>query len=87
VDALQADATIKMGLRFRRKDSQILRFYEERVRNGDYPGDVTTFEQAALAAETGEPLVVHCVEELEVFLMAEGYAALGCRPSVEELNS
>lgn len=77
----------KLGLRFARSQRHILRRLADRVRNGEFPGDIDTFEQAAMAAELGEPLVVICNNRDEVEAMAALYARLGVKqPGIEELN-
>ena len=80
--------TVLVGLRFRRQDADALRLIAHRVRTADLHGlDVTTFEQAALAAEIGEPLQVVCTDATEAVVMAELFARLGVeRPTVEALR-
>lgn len=78
---------IRVGLRFDRRDAPALRVLAQRVRNGDIQGDVATFEAAADAADTGEPLIVVCEQPAEALVMAELYVRLGLtRPAVEELT-
>jgi hypothetical protein len=79
---------VRLGLRFERKDAQLLRFLADRVRNGELGTDanVNTFEQAALAAETGELLEVYCDDPVEVVQMAALYTRLGtAQPVIEDL--
>lgn len=79
--------TYKIGLRFRRSAARTLRHYAHRVELGEIPGDKATFEQAALAAEKGEPLVVVCTDPAEAQVMAQLYATLGiARPTIEALS-
>lgn len=78
---------LRIGLRFRRGDARVLDAWAERVRSGEFPGNVSTFEQAAKAASTGEPLVVICDDAKEVQQMAALYASCGIRrPAVEALS-
>lgn len=78
---------IALGLRFDRSESRKLRVLAARVRNGELPGAVNTFEQAATAAESGEPLVVWCAEPVEAVQMAVGYIVHGIkRPTIEDLS-
>jgi hypothetical protein len=77
----------RVGLRFRKGDARLLQALAERVRQGEIPGAVSTFEQAELAARTGEPLIVICEDPVEAHQMAALYARLGMkRPAVEELS-
>lgn len=79
--------TIKVGLRFRRSAARTLRNYEARVRNGELVGDVATYEQAALATEKGEPLIVVCTDVAEAHKMAALYAMHGiAMPTVEPVR-
>jgi hypothetical protein len=80
-------ATHRLGLRFQRTDLQLLRFLAERVRGGELGGQAAnTFEQAARAAETGEPLEVFCDDPAEVAEMAALYVLHGVsQPVIEEL--
>lgn len=79
---------IRIGLRFRPRDALLLHQLAERVRHGELgPQHVATFENAADAARTGEPLIVLCEHAEEAHLMADGYARLGvARPAIEELT-
>ncbi len=81
--------TYAVGLRFRRRDADALRDIAQRIRSADLQGlDVSTFEQAALAADLGEPLQVICSHPDEAIAMAELYSRLGVeRPSVEALRT
>lgn len=77
---------INFGLRFKRTDELLLNRLAERVRTGDLLGDVDTFEQAALAAQVGEPLQVRCTPT-EIVLIAAGYVVHGLdQPAIEELT-
>lgn len=79
---------MRAGLRFHQRDAAALRDLANRVRTREIPGDVTTFEQAELAARTGEPLEVHCTGIEELRLVALGYANCGVTPSaIETLTS
>lgn len=79
--------TIRVGLRFRRRDARRLHALAARVRNGEIVGDVATFHSAAVSAESGEPLIVYCDHPAEAHVMADLYVRLGVtRPAVEELT-
>jgi hypothetical protein len=75
------------GLRFKASEAAKLRVLVDRVKAVDLRADASTFEQAALAAETGEPLVVHFTDPNEVLFMVAGYVRNGiAQPDIEELN-
>lgn len=75
------------GLRFEASEAPKLRVLADRVKATDLRADVSTFEQAALAAENGEPLVVHFTDSKEVLFMVAGYVRNGiAQPTIEELN-
>jgi hypothetical protein len=45
------------------------------------------FEQAARAAESGEPLILYCEDPVEAVQMAAAYITYGItRPVIEQLN-
>lgn len=77
----------RIGLRFERRDAALLRSLADRVRGGELGNEaVNVFHQAAVAAETGEPLEVICENPTEAVLMADGYVIYGVtRPAIEEL--
>lgn len=78
-----------LGLRFHRADGPLLRDYADRVRRGEFGvnASANTFTQAAIAAETGEPLEVHCSDPMEVVQIAAMYVLHGCRqPVIDELS-
>jgi hypothetical protein len=78
---------VTIGLRFAGRDAPLLEALAAQVRRGEILGDVATYEQAALAARTGEPLVVHCTEPQEAYVMAAMYARIGVtHPAVEALG-
>jgi hypothetical protein len=80
---------IRVGLRFDRRDAWLLHSLADRVRAGDLGRQAaTTFEYAAQAAETGEPLIVLCEHSAEeAVLMAAGYTQFGVtHPAIEELT-
>lgn len=79
---------IRIGLRFARKDAPLLRTLAERVRAMELgQRDAATFQLAADAAVTGEPLIVHCNDKSEALAMADGYAIYGVtRPKLDELT-
>lgn len=78
----------KLGLRFERRDTKLLRFLAERVRAGELGEQAANvFEQAARAAESGEPLEVFYADPIEVVQMAALYTVYGVtRPVIEELS-
>lgn len=83
-------ASIRIGLRFDRSQAAPLRAIAARVRASEFAGqlDVSTFDGAADAAETGEPLIVVCDNVTEALLLADGYVAWGIRrPAVEALSN
>lgn len=83
-----APDTTTIGLRFDRSEAPKLRALADRVKADDLTSDVAAFEQAALAAESGEPLRVVCQNLEEVYRMVAGYILQGIkRPAIEELNS
>lgn len=77
-----------IGLRFAKSDAKLLRGLEAQVRNGELGGQTANiFHQAALAAETGEPLELHCVDPIEAVQMAAVYMQLGVSaPAIEDLQ-
>jgi len=78
-----------LGMRFKRTDAAKLRFLASRVQAGDLGKHTSAnvFTQAAMAAETGEPLEVHCDDPMEVVQMAALYTRLGIsQPVIEELS-
>jgi hypothetical protein len=75
------------GLRFNTSEAPKLQALADRVKAADLRADASTFEQAAFAAETGEPLVVHFTDPNEVLFMIAGYVRHGIvQPAIEELN-
>jgi hypothetical protein len=78
------------GLRFERRDVRLLRSLADAVRKGERGlGEqaANVFEQAALAAESGEPLELHCTDPMEAVEMAVAYVRYGVtRPVIEELS-
>jgi hypothetical protein len=80
---------IKLGLRFDRRDAPRLREWARRVRNGELGPheNVGTYQLAAEAAETGEPLLIEAQEPMEVVQLAAAYTLMGFRqPVIEELS-
>jgi hypothetical protein len=77
-----------LGLRFTKRDGPLLRSLAESVRNGELGSQaVAVFENAASAAENGEPLIVHHDDPSEVAEMAAAYAKHGVsRPVIEQLS-
>lgn len=76
------------GLRFERRDARRLRAVEAQIRNGEMGGyAANVFAQAAIAAETGEPLELHCTGPMEAVEMAAAYVRIaGVWPVIEELQ-
>lgn len=81
-------ASVRVGLRFARRDARLLRTLAERARSHELGEQaVATFSSAATAALTGEPLIVYCTTPLEAVVMADGYVRYGVqRPAIEELT-
>jgi hypothetical protein len=78
---------LKVGLRFRKSDARLLRHLADRVRNGEIQGTLSTFENAAEAARSGEPLIVVCDVLEEAHQMAALYRGCGTSmPAVEALS-
>jgi len=77
-----------LGLRFRKEDARTLRALAAAVRSGEMgQQSVNTFEMAAIAAETGEPMIVYHDDPMEVVEMAAAYIRYGChRPVIEQLS-
>ena len=80
--------TIRIGLRFDRRDARTLRALADRAAHRELGANgVQVFQAAAEAATTGEPLIVECQSPLEARLMASGYVRFGVRrPVLEQLN-
>lgn len=79
---------IKLGLRFRHRDADLLDALARRVATKDLGGEAhDVFKLAADAARTGEPLVLQCVDVQEAMITAAGYARFGVRPpAIEQLS-
>lgn len=77
-----------IGLRFHKRDAKLLRGLEAQVRNGEMSGQTANiFAQAAIAAESGQPLELHCVDPIEAVQMASVYMQLGVSaPAIEALT-
>lgn len=77
-----------LGLRFAREDARTLRSLAAAVKSGEMgQQSVNVFQQAALAAESGEPMIVYHDDPIEVVEMAAMYIHHGChRPVIEQLN-
>jgi hypothetical protein len=77
----------RIGLRFNRTQARALHDLAERARHHDLTGsEVSVFHKAALAAESGEPLIIVCVKPIEAILIAKGYANYGItEPVIEQL--
>jgi hypothetical protein len=88
-DFMTPTPTIRVGLRFRRSSARTLQNIANRIRAGELPHQaVSTFELAADAARTGEPLIVECKDPMEAHLMAAGYVRFGiAMPAIETLTS
>lgn len=80
---------LKIGLRFDRNQAPKLRELGDRIRSGQMDTHhAGVFDDAATAAENGEPLIVVCQHSDEAVMMAEGYVLYGIRrPSVEQLGA
>lgn len=78
-----------IGLRFARRDAPLLRALANRIAVGELRGPAhSTFDLAADAAETGEPLIVMCERPVEAMLMAAGYSQFGVQaPTIENLKA
>jgi len=78
---------IRVGFRFDRRDASTLRALSARVRSGELSNHhAAVFDNAAAAAETGEPLIVECEDRAEALLLADGYPRFGVsRPIIDEL--
>ena len=79
---------VSLGLRFDPRDGPLLRGLANRVRSGDLSGQAANvFDQAALAAETGQPLELHCDSPIEAVELAAAYIRFGVRqPNIEQLS-
>lgn len=79
---------IRVGLRFNHRDAALLHTLADRVRGGELRQQtLTSLKFAAEAAETGEPLIIRCVNADEAHALAARFILLGChRPAVEELT-
>lgn len=77
-----------LGLRFAREDVPTLRALAAAVRSGEMgQQSVNTFEQAAIAAESRQPMIVYHDDPMEVVEMAAFYIGHGCRqPVIEQLS-
>lgn len=71
---------IRVGLRFQRADAPLLRLLAAGVRSGEIQGDLQTYEHAAIAAETGEPLILVCNNTSDAHIMRDLYVRVGCQP-------
>jgi hypothetical protein len=81
---------IRLGLRFKKSDGPVLRYLADRVRNGELGPhtSIDVFDNAAEAAEMGQPLEVRCDDPLEVAEMAALYTRLGTsQPVIEDLRT
>ena len=76
------------GLRFRRGDARVLRNHvEELKRHGIDRSHISLFENAALAAENGEPLQVQAQTIDEVQSIASAFTFYGLRrPVIDDLS-
>ena len=64
----------RIGLRFNHADARALRNLAERARHHDLTGsEVSVFHKAALAAESGEPLIIVCRDPIEAVYIAKGH--------------
>lgn len=80
--------SIRIGLRFNRRDAKLLRELAERAGRRELTEARKVFSDAADAARTGEPLIVLCSTPVEARLMAAGYTRYGvAEPVLESLES
>jgi hypothetical protein len=80
-------AAKKCGLRFERSEIRKLRRIADRAKVNDLQADVSAFEDAARAAELGEPLIVFFETEEEILKLVAGYVLHGIKqPVIEELS-
>lgn len=79
---------MRFGLRFDPQDASYLRAVARQIKGGQRRGEtVGGLDHAAEAAETGEPLIVHCESAQEVKQMAARFVRLGCSmPAIDELT-
>jgi hypothetical protein len=63
----------RIGLRFNHADARALRNLAERLSQHELPGEATVFYKAALAAESGEPLIIVCRNPIEAVYIAKGH--------------
>jgi hypothetical protein len=76
----------RIGLRFNRNQARALHDLADRLIQHELPGEASVFVKAALAAESGEPLIIVCVKPIEAILIAKGYANYGItEPVIEQL--
>ena len=76
----------RIGLRFQRNQARPLQDLADRLSQHELPGEASVFHKAALAAESGEPLIVVCTDPMEAVAMAKGYALYGIvEPVIEQL--
>lgn len=80
-------STLTVGLRFDPRDERALRELTQRATAQELPAnDVALFREAALAAHTGEPLIVQADSVEEVVAMADGFTMFGVRrPALDAL--
>ena len=77
----------RIGLRFNRNQARALHDLADRLIQHELPGEASVFVKAALAAESGEPLIVVCTDPMEAVAMAKGYALYGIvEPVIEALS-
>jgi hypothetical protein len=77
---------LKVGLRFRRGDRRVLVSIRDLAESRGQ-GDVTLYNRAIEAAESGEPMIVLCDHISEVQTMASLFSTLGVhRPAIESLS-
>ena len=84
LDPAPTPDTLRIAMRFDRRDVSNLRAAAARAKVKDLRADVSTFELAADAALRGEPLIFECDSLDEARLIAAGYTLHGCAaPTIE----
>lgn len=80
---------IKAGLRFDHRDGPALLALAERAKRRELGKQlVSHFAKAAVAAQTGEPLVVICTDVDDLHQQVAAYIRAGIRPpAIETLTS
>jgi hypothetical protein len=86
-DKIKPPPTIKIGLRFDRRDLGRLESLQGRLEGGEFEGEPNLFKYAADASRFGDPLVVECEHPDEARQIAAQFVRLGCsEPTLAELS-